>query len=142
MTTPLMIPNSFVHISSEFADDDSPIIHCMCQIYNFIQSAEIEQETAISPDTSCMHCRFFNEHLLNAYELINEGHANIPRPLQMVKSLIQFRNNPIVLLGDVLRIGTTRYSVKGNDYFSLVTVNFAAGICYIKCHSGSVLQPR
>ena len=45
-------------------------------------------------------------------------------------------NDPIILLVDVLRTGTTKYSVKGNDYFSLVTVNFAAGICYIKCHSG------
>ena len=49
-----------------------------------------------------MHCRFFSEHLLNAYQLINEGQANIPRPLQIVKSSIQFMNDPIVLLGDVL----------------------------------------
>ena len=45
-------------------------------------------------------------------------------------------NDPIVLLGDVLRTGTMKYSVKGNDYFSLVTINFAAGTCYIQCHSG------
>ena len=45
-------------------------------------------------------------------------------------------NDPVLLLGDVLRTGTTKYSVKGDDYFSLVTVNFAGGICYIKCHSG------
>ena len=54
----------------------------------------------------------------------------------MVKSSIQFMNNPVLLLGDVLHTGTTKYSVKGDDYFSLVTVNFAGGICYIKCHSG------
>ena len=131
-----LIPNSFVHVSSDIMDDDSPIIHCTCEIYNFIQNVEIEQETTISPDTSCMHCRFFSEHLLNAYELINEGQANIPRPLQIVKSSIQFMNDPIILLGDVLHTGTMKYSVKGNDYFSLITVNFAAGICYIKYHSG------
>ena len=131
-----LIPNSFVHVAADFTDDDSPIIHCTCQIYNFIQNVEIEQETAISPDTLCMHCQFYNEHLVNAYEVINQGHANIPRPLQMVKSLIQFMNDNIVLLGDVLRTGTMKYSVKGNDYFSLVTVNFAAGTCYIQCHSG------
>ena len=45
-------------------------------------------------------------------------------------------NDPILLLGNVLCTGTTKYSVKGDDYFSLVTVNFAGGICYIKCHSG------
>ena len=27
---------------------------------------------------------------------------------------------------------------EGDDYFSLVTVNFAGSICYIKCHSGFV----
>ena len=121
-----LIPNSFVHVSSDFTDDDSPIIRCTCQIYNFIQNVEIEEETAISPDTSCMHCRFFSEHLLNTYELINEGQANIPRPLQIVKSSIQFMNDPVVLLGDVLRTGTMKYSVKGNDYFSLITVNFGS----------------
>ena len=61
-----LIPNSFVHVSSDITDDDSPIICCTCEIYNFIQNVEIEQETEISPDTSCMHCRFFSEHLLNA----------------------------------------------------------------------------
>ena len=35
-----------------------------------------------------------------------------------------------------LHTGTTKYSVKGDDYFSLVKVNFAGGIYYIKCHSG------
>ena len=92
--------------------------------------------TEISPDTSCMHCRFFNDHLLNAYELINQGHADIPWPLQIVKSSIQFMNDPVLLLGDVLCTGTTKYLVKGNDYFALVTINFAGGICYIQWHSG------
>ena len=31
-----LIPNSFVHVSSDIMDDDSPIIHCTCEIYNFI----------------------------------------------------------------------------------------------------------
>ena len=131
-----LMPNSFVHISSEFTDDDTPIIRCSCQIYHFIQNVEMEQGSEIAPDTSCMHCRFFQEHLLNAYEVINEGCTNIPRPLEIVRSSIQFMNDPVLLLGDVLRTGTTKYSVKGDDYFSLVTVNFAGGICYIKCHSG------
>ena len=54
----------------------------------------------------------------------------------MVRLSIQFMNDPVLLLGDVLCTGTTKYSVKGDDYFSLVTVNFAGSICYIKCHSG------
>ena len=53
---------------------------------------------------------FFQEHLLNAYKVINQGCTNIARPLEMVKSSIQFMNNPVLLLGDVLRTGTTKYS--------------------------------
>ena len=31
-----LISNSFVHVSSDIMDDDSLIIHCTCEIYNFI----------------------------------------------------------------------------------------------------------
>ena len=75
------MPNSFVHISSEFTDDDTPVICCSCQIYNFIQNVEIEDGSEIAPDTSCMHCHFFQEHLLNAYEVINQGCTNIARTI-------------------------------------------------------------
>ena len=78
---------------------------------------------------SCIHCRFFNDHFLNAYELLNQGHANIPQPLQTVNSSIEFMHDLVLLLGHRLRTGTTKYSVKGNDYFALVTINFAVGIC-------------
>ena len=45
-------------------------------------------------------------------------------------------NDPVLLLGDILPFATTKYSVKGNEYFAIVTINFVGGICYIKCHSG------
>ena len=118
-----LMPNSFAHISSEFTDSDTLVIRCSCQIYNFIQNVEIEEGSEIAPETSCMHCRFFQEHLLNAYEVINRGCTNIARPLEMVRSSIEFMNDPVLLLADVLCTGTTKYSVKGDDYFSLVTVN-------------------
>ena len=79
-----LMPNSFAHISSEFTDGDTPVIYCSCQVYNFIQNVEIEEGSEIAPETSCMHCRFFQEHLLNAYEVINQGCTNIARPLEMV----------------------------------------------------------
>ena len=81
-----LMPNSFAHISSEFTDGDTPVIHCSCQIYNFIQNVEIEEGLEIAPETSCMHCRFFQEHLLNAYEVIDQGCTNIARQLEMVRS--------------------------------------------------------
>ena len=54
----------------------------------------------------------------------------------MVKALIEFMNDPVLLLGDILPFATTKCSVKGNEYFSIITINFVGGICYIKCHSG------
>ena len=57
----------------------------------------------------------------------------------MVKSSIEYMNDPVLLLGDILPLSTTKYSVKGDDYFSIVTINFHGGTCYIKCHSGFCL---
>ena len=51
-----------------------------------------------------------HEHLLNVFEVINQGLANIPRPSEIVKSSIQFMNDLVLLLGDVLQTGTTKYS--------------------------------
>ena len=59
-----------------------------------------------------MRIQFCKSNLLNAYELINEGHANIPRPLQLVKSSTQFMNDPVLLLGDILHTRTMKYSKK------------------------------
>ena len=112
----------------------------MAQIYSgfYIRShSRSLPKRCILRHALCGHMiqQFFQEHLLNAYEVINQGCTNIAQPLEMVKSSIQFMNNPVLLLGDVLHTGTTKYSVKGDDYFSLVTVNFVGSICYIKCHS-------
>ena len=60
-----------------------------------------------------MHCRFYSEHLIEAYDIINEGSAHIGRPLEMVKASIEFMNDPVLLLGDILPFATTKYSVKG-----------------------------
>ena len=131
-----LIPNSFVHVSAEASGNGTHTIRCTCQIYHFLENVEVGQETEIAPDTSCMHCRFYSEHLTEAYDIINEGSSHIGRPLEMVKASIELMNDPVLLLGDILPFATTKYSVKGNEYFSIVTINFVGGICYIKCHSG------
>ena len=131
-----LIPNSFVHISAEASGNGTHTIRCVCQIYHFLKNVQVRQETEIALDTSCMHCRFSSEHLIEAYDIINEGSSNLSCPLEMVKASIEFMNNPVLLLGDILPFATTKFSVKGNDYFSIVTINFVGGICYIKCHSG------
>ena len=73
-----LIPNSFVHISAEIFDETRPVIRCTCEVYNFLQNIEPDDNLELSHTTSCMHCRFFNDHLLNAYEVISEGHSHLP----------------------------------------------------------------
>ena len=132
-----LIPNSFVHISAEIFDETRPVIRCTCEVYNFLQNIDPDENLELSHTTSCMHCRFFNDHLRNAYEVISEGHSHLPRPLEIIKGSIQFMNDEVLLLGDILPSGTTKYSVNGNDTFSIINLNFTGGICYVKCNSGS-----
>ena len=133
-----LIPNSFVHISAEIFDETRPVIRCTCEVYNFLQNIEPDDNLELSHTTSCMHCRFFNDHLLNAYEVISEGHPHLPRPLQIIKGSIQFMNDEVLLLGDINPSGTTKYSVNGKETFSIINLNFTGGICYVKCNSGSL----
>ena len=133
-----LIPNSFVHVSSEVFEE-GPVIKCTCEIYKFLQHSldeEDKQDGDLDPDSSCMHCRFFKEHLMGAYELITEGTTPVSRPLQIVQNSLQFMNDPVLLLGESYKNGTTKFSVNGNEHFALVTVTFHMGNCFIKCHAG------
>ena len=55
----------------------------------------------------------------------------------MVQESLQYMNEEILLLGNVLPHATTKYSVKGNtDSYSVVHLNFHQGKCYAKCTKG------
>ena len=115
------------------------VIKCTCEIYKFLQHSldeEDKQDGDLDPDSSCMHCRFFKEHLMGAYESITEGTTPVSRPLQIVQNSLQFMNDPVLLLGESYKNGTTKFSVNGNEHFALVTVTFHMGNCFIKCHAG------
>ena len=124
--------NSFVHVLAEPSGNGTHTICCTCQIYYFLEHMEIGQDLEIALKTPCMH----RKHSINAYDVINQGSSNLSRPLQMVKVSIEFMNDPVLLLRDILPLATTQYLVKGNEYFSMVTINFVGVICYIKCNSG------
>ena len=72
-----LMPNSFAHISS----DSQTLIHRLyAAVVKYIilsKMLKLNRDWKIAPETSCMHCRFFQEHLLNAYEVINQGCTNI-----------------------------------------------------------------
>ena len=133
-----LIPNSFVHVSCE-EFEDGPIIKCNCEIYKFLQNSLFEEDkenSELDPKTSCMHCRFFNEHLMDAYAKIISSNSNLPRPLEMVKNSLGTMGVPILLVGEPVKTGSTKFSVNGNDTLAIATLNFLSGKCYIKCHSG------
>ena len=133
-----LIPNSFVHVSCEEFEEGT-VIKCNCEIYKFLRnslSEEDKENPDLDPNTSCMHCRFFQEHLIDAYAKIISSNANLPRPLDIVKNSLGAMNQPIVLLGNAVKTGSTKFSVNGEDTLSLVTLNFVSGQCYIKCHNG------
>ena len=46
-------------------------------------------------------------------------------------------NDEVLLLGDILPSGMTKYSVNGKETFSIINLNFTGRICYVKCNSGS-----
>ena len=133
-----LILNSFVHVSCE-EFEDGPIIKCNCEIYKFLRNSLFEEDKEnpeLDPNTSCMHCRFFNEHLMDAYAKIISSNSNLPQPLEMAKNSLGTMGVPILLLREPVKTGSTKFSVNGNDTLAIVTLNFLSGKCYIKCHSG------
>ena len=76
LTTGYLMPQSFVHVSCT-NEDGNLFLRYTCRIYDIIQRAA-KQETPLSsgeefvPNFSltCMHCRFYKDHLNNAYEKI------------------------------------------------------------------------
>ena len=108
------------------------------QFFFFLTSPFIFQKGSVEPlyfIFSAMRIQFCKSNLLNAYELINEGHANIPRPLQLVKIFNPVYEWSSPFIGRHITYKNNEV-LKENDYFALVMVNFAGGICYIQCHSG------
>ena len=142
-TTEYLMPQSFIHVSCT-NEDGSQFIRCTCKIYDIIQRAA-KQETPLSPgeesvpDTTltCMHCRFYKEHLNNVYERIStEPQGSLPRALRMVHESIQYMNDPVQVVGSVIDQGTTRFSCKGTESHSLIHLSFYNKTCQVKCMDG------
>ena len=83
-----------------------------------------------------MHCRFYKDHLVNAYEKICNSTMTLTRSLAIVKESLQHMNQPIQLLGNVIDRGTTKFSVKGTNSYSIVHISFYLGKCMSTCLDG------
>ena len=102
------------------------------------------QDTPLWPDEHnvpddllmCMHCRFFKHHLMNAYEKLQHQNTNLSTTLSMVQESLQYMNDEILLLRNVLP-HATKYSFKGStDSYSVVHINIHQGTCYAECTEG------
>ena len=140
-TTGHTVPNSFVHVTCVKDMSGEYIIKCTCAIYKMIQRAA-NQENPIFPEEemlpdatfTCIHCRYFKEKLLNAYnEATNVESINIPKQTQMVRDSLHIINKDVFLLGFS---ETTKFSVKGDDSYSIVNLTFSHGRCSVKCTNG------
>ena len=110
------MPQSFVHIEcTKGANDEDIFIRCTCDIYNLIQRAAHEEshilpgeDVVLDENLTCMHCRFFGEHLLHAYTAVTTQPTTVfTRPLFMVHESLQHMNDPVQLGGNVIQSGTT-----------------------------------
>lgn len=137
-STGILLPGSFVHVTARKSSSDT-LITCTCQIFNLIQRAAHQDDPILPgdevPDSSltCMHCRFFREHLLQAYSQLMERNTNLNPILQMVQNSLQFMNDEVQLTGSVLSTGTTKFSVKGEETYSTVHMSFYRNRCFAKC---------
>ena len=141
-----IIPGKFVHITCRRNVDGNPIISCTCEIYSHILGAAYmvnnpADDEILYPDCTitCMHCRYFKENLLNAYDKIQEQNTNLSWPLKQVHESLQHMNDPIILVGPVIAKGTTKFSVKGqnvSDSVAFLHITFNSGKCYARCMDG------
>ena len=141
--TGYLMPQSFTHVSCT-NEDGNQYLRCSCRIYDIIQRAA-KQQAPLSPGEefvpdstmTCMHCWFFKDHLVNAYEIISsQPQGNLPRALFMVNESLQYMNDPVQLVGNVIDQGTTRFSCQGKEAHSLVHLSFYNSVCQVKCMDG------
>ena len=115
--------------------EDHNIITCTCDIYRIIQCAAHQQvpiwpeDEETFPDNSftCMHCQFYKDFLVNAYQRLNQQNTCLTLTLNKVQDSLQYMNYPVHLLGNVLSHATTKFSVQGDSTYSVVTFSSIRG---------------
>ena len=107
-TTGLIVPSSFVHVTSTKQYTGEYLVKCTCEIYNMIKRAATKnlklfpiQDTILDNQLTCMHCRFYLENLTNVHQLIQNPNVSYTKILTIVNSSLQFMNLPVQLLGSV-----------------------------------------
>ena len=143
-TTGLLQPQSFVHVTALKMDDGETILKCTCEIFNIIKSAG-HQETPLWPENeelipdaslTCLHCHFYQNHLMGIYEKLQVTNTHLNSIESTVKTSLECMNNEVLLLGNVLPQGSTKFSVKGKQGYAVVHISFPPNTCDANCTNG------
>lgn len=148
-STGILSPLSYVHVTSTKSErSNHPILlKCTCKIYNTIQCAGLsgmdlsaEQDVVLDESMTCMHCRFFKEHLAKYSESLESIASSSILDKKVKKSLEQL-NNPVVLLGMAAQNAATKFSVLHEDTVSVIHLYFnEANACFVKCQNGECIS--
>ena len=142
-STGLLMPQSFVHVTCLSNVGMEPVLKCSCQIFNLIQRAGHQEVhlwpgEELIPDSTltCMHCRFYCDYLLNAYQHVHNEDTTLTRPMSMVKDSLEEMANGVQIVGNVILPTATKFSVKGFDSYSILNVSFCHEKCFVICTDG------
>ena len=69
-----------------------------------------DEHNILDDSLTCMHCQFFKEQLMNAYEKLQQQNTNLSTALCMVQESLQYMNEEIQLLSSVVPHATTKFS--------------------------------
>ena len=136
-------PLDFVHVTVTFGGPDTVYVKCTCRIYQYMQGAALKRirllanEHAILDEKfTCMHCRFYREHLLPIQDKIHSQDSIVHGLALKVKQSLGISDPSVLLLGDAFPNATTKLSVSGVPDYSLVHIHFTPNGCFAKCQSG------
>ena len=94
------------------------IIKCNCEIYKFLRNSLQEEDNdnpELDPATSCMHCRFFHDHLMDAYAKIISIQFKLAATIGHGKKLTWNNVFTYYTTWRTCQTGATKFSVNGND---------------------------
>ena len=143
-TTGLLLPQGFVHVTCKKINGQT-VLQCTCAIYDLIKRAahqdiNIQDGDEAIPDLTltCMHCTFFEEHLLDSYQKLQVQNTSLSPALTMVNESLQYMENEVQLVGSVITPSCTKFSVKaqGEQHYSVLNVSFNRNKCYVICTNG------
>ena len=124
LTTGVLLPQEFVHVTA-FSDEGCLYTQCTCKAYDRMHNiASLGEDlaegevSALSPNSTCMHCRFYQEYLQGAFGGNLEENTHL---FSKFSSTLDQMANPLVLLGEA-NPSVSKFSVFGDGTYSVISV--------------------